>query len=284
MLQAADDAHQQGALVTWAHWPYPSMEAPLDIALGGIDSVDILTTENPFEPHPILVDIYKMRGHKAYSTPPIDMYYHYLNCGFHLAASSGSDKMALNPPMGSARTYVRTDGPLSYDSWVEGIRKGHTFISTYPLLDFSVNGKQAGDTIGLAPGKAKLHVLARAQSLEPYEKLEIIVNGKAIRQVAPSGDHYTASIDETIEVDRGGWIAARAHGPKMLPYGATWWKMPVFAHSSPIYLDMAGRPAPAAESAELLLDQLGYLERWAENTANFPAPENRNEALGYIVH
>jgi hypothetical protein len=283
MLHASDDAHQQGALVTWAHWPYPSMEAPLDIALGRIDSLDILTTGNPFEHHPILVDIYKMHGPKAYSTPPIQMYYHYLNCGFHLAASSGSDKMALNPPMGSARTYVKTDGPLSYNSWIEGIRKGRTFISTYPLLEFSVNAKQAGDTIALAPGKAKLRVTAHARSLEPYEKLEILVNGDVVRQVAPSGDHFDASIDDNIAVKRGGWIAARAHGPKMLPYGATWWKMPVFAHSSPIYLDMPGRPAPAAESARLLLDQLGYFERWVETTANFPAPENRKEALSYIA-
>jgi hypothetical protein len=158
MLHASDDAHEQGALVTWAHWPYPSMEAPLDIALGRIDSLDILTTGDPFEHHPILTDIYKMHGPRAYSTPPIEMYYHYLNCGFRVAVSSGSDKMALNPPMGSARTYVKTDGPLSYDSWIEGIRKGRTFISTYPLLDFSVDGKQAGDTIALAPGMAKLRV------------------------------------------------------------------------------------------------------------------------------
>src|SRR5262249_19599901 len=156
---------------------------------------DILTTGNPFGHHPILVDIYKMRGPKAYSTPPIEMYYHYLNCGFHLAASSGSDKMALNPPMGSARTYVKTDGPLSYESWIEGIRKGRTFISTYLLLEFSVNGKQAGDKITLAPGKAKLRVKARARSLVPYEKLEVIVNGEIVRQAAPSGDHFDASID-----------------------------------------------------------------------------------------
>jgi hypothetical protein len=76
---------------------------------------------------------------------------------------------------------------------------------------------------------------------------------------------------------------ARAHGPKMLPYGATWWKMPVFTHSSPIYLDMPGRPAPAAESARLLLDQLGYFERWVESAAHFPVPENRKEALAYIA-
>lgn len=135
MMDAADDAHAQGALVTWAHWPYPSLEATLDIALGKIDSIDLLTTGNPFEHHPILVDVYKMPGPKVYSLAPIDVYYHYLNCGFKLAMSSGSDKMALNPPMGSARTYVRTDAPLTYASWIEGIRKGHTFATDYPLHD-----------------------------------------------------------------------------------------------------------------------------------------------------
>ncbi|MBI3472176.1 MAG: CehA/McbA family metallohydrolase [Candidatus Solibacter usitatus] len=283
MLHASDDAHQQGALVTWAHWPYPSMEAPLDIALGRIDSLDILTTGNPFEHHPILVDIYKMHGPSAYTTPPIEMYYHYLNCGFRLAASSGSDKMATNPPMGSARTYVKTDGPLSYDSWIEGIRKGRTFISTYPLLEFTVNGKEAGETLALPPGKAKLEVKARARSLEPYQVLEILVNGQVLARATPSGGHHEARIDTTLEVQRGGWIAARAHGPKMLEYGATWWKMPVFAHTSPIYLQMPGRPAPSAASAKILLEQLGYLRRWAESRANFPAPESKAEALSLIA-
>jgi hypothetical protein len=69
----------------------------------------------------------------------------------------------------------------------------------------------------------------------------------------------------------------------MLPYGATWWQMPVFAHSSPIYLNMPGRPAPAAESARLFLDQLSYLERWMENQAHFPTAENKAEALARIT-
>jgi hypothetical protein len=282
MLHAADDARSQGALVTWAHWPYPSMEAPMDIALGRIDSLDILTTGNPFEHHPILVDIYKMHGPRAYSTPPIEMYYHYLNCGFRIAASSGSDKMAANPPMGSARTYVKTDGPLSYDSWIEGIRRGRTFISTYPLLEFTVDGREPGDTLSLAAGTARLRVKARSISLEPYDVLEIIHNGRVIRTVKPSGPRHEAQLDDTIEIDRGGWIAARAHGPKMLPYGATWWQMPVFGHTSPVYLEMPGRPARARESAQLLLEQIGYLERWAESQARFPAPENKTEALGLI--
>lgn len=190
--------------------------------------------------------------------------------------------MALNPPMGSARTYVKTAGPLTYQSWIEGIRKGRTFATNYPLLEFTVNGKEAGETLALTAGKVKLSVKAHAVSLEPYEQLEIIHNGKVIRSVKPSGDHFDAAFDESIEVDRGGWIAARAYGRKMLPYGATWWQMPVFAHSSPVYLDMPGRRARAAESARLFLDQLGYLRRWVEEQAKFPAPENKAEAIARI--
>ena len=280
MAHAADDAHAQGAVVTWAHWPYPSMEAPLDIALGKIDSLDILTTGDPFAHHPVLTDIYKMQGPSAYTLAPIDMYYHYLNCGFRVAASAGSDKMGLNPPIGSARTYVKTRGPLSYESWVEGIRAGRTFISTGPLLEFSVNGMEAGSVVTLGAGIAKLRVRARAISQEPYDVLEILVNGKVVRSVKPAGaGRREAVIDESIDVARGGWIAARAHGRTMLPYGATWWMMPVFAHSSPVYLEMTGRPADARESAGVLLEQLSYMERWAEERAKFPTVENRREAL-----
>jgi hypothetical protein len=280
MYHATADARSQGAVVTWAHWPYPSLEAPLDIAAGHIDSLDLLTTGSPFEHHPILVGVYKMTGAKVYSLAPIDVYYHYLNCGFRLAASAGSDKMSLNPPLGSARTYVKTNGPLSYTAWVQGIKAGRTFISTGPLLTFSVNGKEAGSTLRIAPGTVK--VKATAKSIEPYDVLELIHNGKVVYSVKPSGPDFNAAIDRDVQLERGGWIALRAHGKKMLPFGATWWQQPVFAHTSPIYLDMPGKPAPSAEAAALFLDQLDYLRKWADG-AHFPTPANKAEALRLIA-
>ena len=248
--------------------------------MGHIDSLDLLTTGSPFEHHPILTGIYKMTGAKVYSLAPIDVYYHYLNCGFRLAASAGSDKMALNPPLGSARTYVQTNGPLSYSSWVQGIKAGRTFISTGPLLTFSVNGKEAGATLRIAPGT--IRVKATAKSIEPYDVLEVIHNGKVILSVKPSGAEFTAAIDTDLRIERGGWIALRAHGAKMLPFGATWWQQPVFAHTSPIYLEMPGKPAPASEAAELFLDQLDYLRKWADG-AHFPTAANREETLELIA-
>jgi hypothetical protein len=282
MLHAADDVHEQGGLVTWAHWPYPSMEAPLDIALGRVDSIDLLTTGSPFEHHPILVDIYKMHGPKVYSLPPIDVYYHYLNCGFRLAASSGSDKMSLNPPMGSARTYVKTDGPLSYDSWIEGIRAGRTFATNYPLLEFTVDGQEAGGVIQAKPGQT-VKFTASAVSLEPFDVLEIIHNGRVIQSERADADGtWKASLTGELKVETGGWIAARARGEKMLPYGKTWWQQPVFAHTTPVYLDAPGTPSEAQAAAELFLEQLTYLENWARDRAKFPTPENREETLRLI--
>lgn len=283
MVHATADAREQGALVTWAHWPYPSWEAPIDMALGRIDSIDLLTTGSPFEHHPILVDIYKLRGPRVFRIPPIETYYHYLNCGFHIAMSSGSDKMATNPPMGSARTYARTDAPLNYDTWIEAIRKGHTFVSTYPLLEFTVNGIGAGDTIQFGDKPVTVDIQARAISVEPYDALEIIHNGKVIASEKPNGKRSEAVIRKKMTLERGGWIAARAHGKTMLPYGATWWMQPVFAHSSPIYLNANGKPAQATESAQLFLEQLEWFDKWATTQARYPSEQARREAMAYIA-
>jgi hypothetical protein len=57
----------------------------------------------------------------------------------------------------------------------------------------------------------------------------------------------------------------------------------VFAHTSTIYLDMPGRPAIAEKSAEILLEQLGYLERWAKEKANYPTADARAQALDYVA-
>jgi hypothetical protein len=68
----------------------------------------------------------------------------------------------------------------------------------------------------------------------------------------------------------------------MLPYGDTWWQQPVFAHTSPIYLDIPGTHPPSADAARLFLEQLGYLQRWIEHDANLPDAASRQEALSHI--
>jgi hypothetical protein len=189
--------------------------------------------------------------------------------------------MGPYPPLGGARTYVRTHRGLSYGSWVDGIRQGRTFVSTYPLLEVSVDRHGPGATIAF-DGQARLSVTARAVSLEPYDVLEVVHDGRVVASAEPIGARHEARIDTVLDVDRSGWIAARAHGRTMLEYGRTWRRIPVFAHSSPIYLTRPGRPAAAVASARLFLEQLGDLERWLDQEAHFPTPADRLEALALI--
>ena len=68
----------------------------------------------------------------------------------------------------------------------------------------------------------------------------------------------------------------------MLEYGRTWRRLPVFAHTSPVYLDVGGRPADAAASARLFLEQLGYLERWIVDEASLPGRTERAAAIDLV--
>ena len=136
---AAESARRQGGLVSWAHFPYPNGECPVDTALGKIDGFDLLTTGSPFELHPTLRRIYKMYGPKIYDMAPIDIYYAYLNCGFRVTATAGSDKMGPRVPLGSGRVYAHTGSTFDYPSWIEAIRRGRTFC-----FDGAAGGNQRG--------------------------------------------------------------------------------------------------------------------------------------------
>ena len=48
MAHQADRTHTQGGMVTGAHFPGPSGELAVDVALGKIDSVDLFTWGNTF--------------------------------------------------------------------------------------------------------------------------------------------------------------------------------------------------------------------------------------------
>src|SRR5207249_561661 len=77
-------------------------------------------------------------------------WYDTLNLGFRLTPIAGTDHpcgMTAQVPPGRERFYTRVEGPLTYDSWLEGIRRGRTFVTNGPLLEFSVNGKAPGEEV-----------------------------------------------------------------------------------------------------------------------------------------
>ena len=90
----------------------------------------------------------------------MDLYYQWLNAGFRVPITAGTDKMDVDIPVGSNRSYVRIEGEVSYDHWIEGMKKGRGFVTNGPLLTFTVDDYLSGDIVNFQGNKkvrARIH-------------------------------------------------------------------------------------------------------------------------------
>ena len=194
-------------------------------------------------------------------------YYQLLNCGFKIAASSGTDWWIYD----HNRVFVSIGGEFTYDNWIAGLRAGRTFVTNGPLLEFTVNGSKPGSEV---EGAGPLRVWARATSRIPFERIEIVRDGEVIAE-QPSVQGRDATLERVIEIDEGGWIAARVSG------GAkTYAGYPAFAHTSPIYLRVPGTPFRKAAAAGSFVDEIARSSRLIRKTFRFESDAQRALALG----
>ena len=102
-------------------------EAPVDLALGSIQAMDVVSNNN-----------------EDATTP---FWYRLLNTGLKCAISAGSDSFTNRRHMwipGGHRVYVYTGGPLDYGEWVDNYKKGRSFATNGPIVRFTVNGELPG--------------------------------------------------------------------------------------------------------------------------------------------
>ncbi|MBO0797661.1 MAG: CehA/McbA family metallohydrolase, partial [Blastocatellia bacterium] len=86
----------------------------------------------------------------AVDTPSVwelNIWYHTLNSGFRTRISGETDFPCIyGERVGLGRSYVKLEGKLTYDAWVEGVRAGRSYVSDgrSHLVEFSVNGLLVG--------------------------------------------------------------------------------------------------------------------------------------------
>ena len=123
---------------------------------------------------------------------------------------------------------------------------------------------------------------ASAPGVQCSRLLAHAVTAAQVLLVVPSdGDLASTEGDELrheVPVDGGSWLAAAAYGGDD-PHtpGA-----PVFAHTTPLYVDVAGRRVARASSAAWCLDALDALEGLVTAEGRLD-PERRTEQLGDLV-
>jgi hypothetical protein len=251
-------AKAQGAFVTYVHPGLPS-EFPVDIALGLADTIDVMSQND-----------------ERTTTP---LWYRLLNCGFRCPASAGTDSF-LNIPYhlipGAGRVYVQVEGGLTYAGWIEGLKKGRTFVTNGPLLPFTFNGSLPGAEFTVETGAFRLTVSGVATSIVPMEAVEIVVNGAVVRRIEGGADTKHIRVNEVLTLTQSSWVAVRAVGS-----GHRWVTndRDLYAHTSPVYITIDHQPLISHDDALFFSEQIDVLIAKMDAQGKFQQPDDRDKIV-----
>ena len=202
----------------------------------------------------------------------LNMWYQTLNCGFTPRLSGETDFPCIfDERVGIARSYFKPEGKLTYDGYIEAIKKGRSYVSegNSHIIDFTVNGIEVGthESKLSLNGKQSVKITARviahlpevqdkigaaiASSRfteQPYwnierarignsrkVRVELIVNGKAVDTTEIEADAQWKEVSFNYPVTHSSWVALRILQS---------------AHTNPIFIIVDGKPIHERQSAE----------------------------------
>ena len=265
-------AKTQGGVVGYAHsgWGLEPMEPTNDFPNYVIPKMDgiganeyiVTVTQN-------VIDFYSAGNTPA--TWELNMWYHTLSAGFRTRLSGETDfPCVYDERVGLARSYFKPEGKLTYDSYVQALQRGRSYVTdgASHIIDFSVNGLEAGtkDSELSLKGNKTITVKARVTANLPEQqddegaaiaerpldeqpywhierariaksrkvKVEMIVNGEAVASSEVVADGQWNDVSFSYSLKESGWVALR-----IFPS----------AHSNPVFVKVDGKPVHVLKSA-----------------------------------
>ena len=272
-----DMAHAQGALVGAVHpfdeVPDPFLnppqritdELPVDVALGKLDYMEIVGFSD----------------HRSTAA----VWYKLLNLGFRVPAGAGTDATAnyaapIRGQVGMNRVYAWVpEWPLGVALWFEALKKGRTFATNGPLIEFTLGGRRVGDELSLDRAQDAVSFTAKLRSIVPVDHLELVCNGRVVKSFLLDGAKVSADTKGTIPLKESGWCVLRASSDKA--------EYPVLDHyayatTSPIYVTIGGKAPRSPEDAKYFA---AWIDRVADITSRYPdwnSPEEKKLVLGRL--
>ena len=232
----------------------------------------------------------------AVDTPAVwelNIWYHTLNCGYTCRISGETDFPCIyGDRVGLGRVYVKLpeNEPLTYDTWVRGIRDGNSYCcdGLTHLMDFRINDLAVGEKVSEAEPASRLRVKSgdalrvrvRAAALldeTPQEEIrkrplserpywhverarvgdtrtvpvELIVNGQAVERAEVAADGTIHDLSFQYKPKHSCWIAFRVFPA---------------AHTNPIFVEVDEKPIRASRrSAQWCLDAVDVCWNAKEN-------------------
>jgi TolB protein len=256
-----DMAHAQGALVGAAH-PFDAVpdpfanppqtitdELPVDVALGKLDYIEIVGFSD----------------HRSTAS----VWYRLLNLGYRIPAGAGTDAMAnyasLRGPVGMNRVYAWVpEWPLDTQTWLDALKRGRTFATNGPLIEFTLGGQRVGEELKFGTPQDALPFTAKLRSIVPVDHLEVVCNGKVAQILPLTGARDSADVSGTLPMKESGWCVLRASSDKAeYPVLDNY----VYATTSPVYVTIGGKAPRSPEDAKYFA---AWIERVIEATSQYP--------------
>jgi hypothetical protein len=214
-----------------------------------------------------------------------DTYYRYLNVGLHVPFSTGTDWFMYD----LSRVYVATDParPVTPTEWLDRLAAGKTYITNGPLLEFTVDGQPIGSAIELKKSR-ELPVRARAVGRIDFKRIELVKNGAVVQHADTRREegHFVADMEVRLSIDSPAWLALRtpprpvATDPDLQePVPVNEYGGGIFAHTSPVYVSVAGEGVFDAATAQGLLDEMKSDMREIDKQASFANDAERQQVM-----
>jgi hypothetical protein len=247
-----DQCHRKKGLVVWAD-PFQfengiAPEALADLIVGRVDAVECTPGS-----------IRSRDWYQAWSA----------GIPFPLVGASGKDSNRV--ALGAIRTYVRLpeNAPVDLTAWTEAVRSGRTFVTSGPLLEFSVDEQLPGTIVDRDAGSPPLRLRAASRSNTAYERLEIVANGEVIAHSTADRSNHRAALEFEYPLSGPCWLAARSLSDS---------SSDGFAHTSPIFVRVTGQMPANVETARKYRELLAATVDWVKTVGRFEIPK-RKEAL-----
>lgn len=217
-----DEVRKQGGLTGYAHVYQPAamgffvrQDMTLNVPAGKIDFAEI----------------------SEFGDIDTQLYYEFLNLGFPLTASAGSD-VPWGNTIGTSRVYAYTGANFDLDAWFRAVKDGHTFVTTGPMLELTVNGQIPGSEIRAQPGDMlRVKAIAQGKMVLP-RYLEIVIHGDVAASAPQSDGQQDLTVEFSTPASRSLWIAARCAG----------------AQTTPVYVRVGDQPFWKLEKVRELVD------------------------------
>lgn len=251
LQKGIDKARNDGATIIWCHNQFGFEDIPNWIS-GRLDAQNIFDggSTGTYE----------------------DTFYKYLNIGIRTPFSAGTDWFIYD----FSRVYVKLDSLLTIKSWLDALRSGKSFITNGPFLDFHVEEKNSGEVVRLNHPK-KLNVTGRGIGRVDFKRLELIHNGKVIHSVSssPDGNHFVTDMNFDFTIQEPGWLALCIPDSDMKSELGK----PLFAHTSPVYIEFAGKNIFKPEVVKELIEEIKEDVKMIEKKAIFFNERERENVL-----